>query len=785
MSTVKYPIVWWQDLAGNFSVSTMSGVVAVGVDVDLTKAKSDLEKYLIWAHRQDPFEELPDLADLQTGWVDVTLRGQDTAKHERFPSEHTTLFRCQYAWGRRPDKSLRCVLPKLNRSFNCQQEALVKELVEESVRDSFSGRSLSTIIERLSYGELHVGWLHFRLPTAPQIPSSDHSQVALQSVAMPLSVRSRGKEFGNAWQRREEVAVVSKLLHDRQRNVLLVGPSGVGKTTILVEAVKTIDRDLANTRETERDSAEEIFQSLDSNGRNPVNVPLFWLTNASRLISGMQYLGQWEERCEKVVAELAEIRGVLCVENLLDLVLTGGQAPESSLAAFLQNFLTNRELRLVGEVTPRELETLRRLLPGFDNLFEIFAIHPLNESQSLEVLDVVANDYRRNHHFQIQPAALRTTWNLFRRFLPYDPFPGRCVKFWRRLLQDAVPLVGARDPGSKEVTISVEDVVTAFVNETGLPPWLIQDQELLPPTEIRSEFSKSIIGQPSACEAMTNLIATIKAAMNDPSRPFGVFLFCGPTGVGKTETALALSRYLFGSGRSTDRLIRLDMSEYGGFGAAQRLLTKANGEPAAWLERVRQQPFCVILLDEIEKAASEVFDVLMNVFDEGLMVDNVGRETNFRGSVIVLTSNLGSQAGIPIGFGEAGFDPFLKEVRRYFRPEFFNRLDAVVPFRSLSADSIRKIAEKEIQGLTQREGLRGRDLRITCSPAILDWLALHGYDHRFGARPLQRLIESQITTRLARPLAANPELKDAAIHFDLVDNEVSIVIQGIKAIDRE
>lgn len=774
MSTVKYPIVWWQDLAGNFSVATLSGIVGVGVDADLTKAKSVLEKYLIWAHRQEPFEDLPDLSDLQTGWIDVTLRGQDTAKHERFPSEHTTSFRCQYAWGRRPDKSLRCVLPKLSLSFNCQQESLVKELVEESVRDSFSGRSLSTIIERLSYSELQVGWLHFRLPTAPQIQSADYPQVTLQSVAFPLSVRSRGKEFGNAWQRQGEVTQISKLLQDRQRNVLLVGPSGVGKTTILAEAVKTVYRDLAAIRQQQRESGEESSES--SSMRNPDNTPLFWLTNASRLISGMQYLGQWEERCERIVQELAEVRGVLCVENLLDLVLTGGQAPESSLAAFFQNFLANRELRMVGEATPRELETLRRLLPGFDNLFEIFAIQPMNESQSLDVLDVIANDYRRNHHFQIQPAALRTTWNLFRRFLPYDPFPGRCVKFWRRLLHDAVPNLGLKNTTATEVDISVEDVVAAFVNETGLPPWLIQDQELLQPSEIHAEFSKSIIGQPTACEAMTNLVATIKAAMNDPARPFGVFLFCGPTGVGKTETALALSRYLFGSGRLTDRLIRLDMSEYSGFGAAQRLLTKANGDPATWLERVRQQPFCVILLDEIEKAAAEVFDVLMNVFDEGIMVDNFGRETNFRGSVIVLTSNLGSQAGIPIGFGESGFDPFLKEVKSHFRPEFFNRLDAVVPFQPLSADSIRKIAEKEIQGLTQREGLRGRSLRLTCSTAILDWLALHGYDHRFGARPLQRLIEAQITTRLARPLAANPELKNVAIHFDLVGDEVSIAI---------
>lgn len=776
MSTVKYPIVWWQDIAGNFSVATMGGIVGVSVDADLNKAKLALEKYLIWAHKQEPWVEPPDLSNLQTGWLDVSLRGQDTAKHERFPSEHTTPFRCHYAWGQRPDKSLRCVLPKLGLHFNCQQDRLLRELVEESVREAFSGRSLSSIIQGVSYSELETGWLHFRLPTAAQSVTNEPSQSSLRTVAVPLGVRVGNKDFGTAWERKAEVTQVASLLDDRQRNLLLVGPSGVGKTTILVDAVRTIYRNMAAERKQPTESDKQIDTAADLQFVRPEKTPLFWLTNAARLISGMQYLGQWEERCEKIVEELAEVRGVLCVENLLDLVLTGGQSPESSLAAFFRNFLANRELRMVGEVTPRELETLRRLLPGFESLFEIVAISAMPESQALTVLDTIANDYRRNHHFEIQPAALRLTWTLHRRFLPYDPFPGRCVKFWRRLLRDAVPPTHQRTVDADPVHIDTDHVVTAFVSESGLAPWLIQDQLLLSPSEIQSSFSESIIGQPVACQAMTHLVATIKAAMNDPGRPFGVFLFCGPTGVGKTETALTLSRYLFGAGRMTDRLIRLDMSEYSGFGAAQRLLTKSDGEPATWLERVRQQPFCVILLDEIEKAAPEVFDVLMNVFDEGVMIDPVGRETNFRGSVIVLTSNLGSQAGPPIGFGEAGFDPFLKEVKNYFRPEFFNRLDAVVPFQPLSAESIRQIADKEIQALTQREGLRGRHLKLVCSPVLLDWLAANGYDHRFGARPLQRLIESQITTRLARPLAADPNLKHRTIHFDLVQDEITVAI---------
>ena len=195
-----------------------------------------------------------------------------------------------------------------------------------------------------------------------------------------------------------------------------------------------------------------------------------------------------------------------------------------------------------------------------------------------------------------------------------------------------------------------------------------------------------MIDQPEACEAAANVVMTFKAGLNDPHRPLGVLLFCGPTGVGKTEMAQALARYFFGGGgERTDkqRLIRLDMSEYAGFDAVERLLGPPHGEPSELIRKIRQQPFTVLLLDEIEKAAPDVFDVLLGVFDEGRLTDRFGRVTNFRSALIVMTSNLGADRQTPVGFDATARPRYRDEAMAFFRPEFFNRIDAVVTFHPL------------------------------------------------------------------------------------------------------
>jgi len=254
----------------------------------------------------------------------------------------------------------------------------------------------------------------------------------------------------------------------------------------------------------------------------------------------------------------------------------------------------------------------------------------------------------------------------------------------------------------------------------------------------------------------------------------GVLLFCGPTGVGKTALAKALVEYCFEAGGQKDRLVRLDMSEYGGWGATQRLLQGPHGQPAAWIQRVRRQPFCVVLFDEIEKAAPEVFDVLLGLMDEGRLTDRYGRVTWFRSAVIIMTSNLGATTSASAGFSADAGPSYESEVAKFFRPEFFNRLDAVIAFKPLAREEIERITRKELAEMTQREGLAGAQIEYT--DQVIALLMREGYDQRFGARPLQRAIERLVVTALARWKIEHLNLQSARLRVDLDEKgDVSIV----------
>jgi ATP-dependent Clp protease ATP-binding subunit ClpC len=483
----------------------------------------------------------------------------------------------------------------------------------------------------------------------------------------------------------------------------------------------------------------------------------------------MQYLGMWQERVESVINQVSGISGILCAENLLDLVRTGGRSPGDSIGAYLIPYLQRAELRLIAEATLAELDAIRRLLPGLADVFQIITVPPFSRGQAVNCLNQIAAAQRQNLKIEAERGAVDIVYRLFARFMPYYPFPGKTTHFVADLFDRA-----ARQ---NRASVRPADAIALFIQQTGVPEIFLRDELPLDLESVVQTLHEEVIGQQRACRAAAGVITTFKAGLNDPDRPLGVLFFAGPTGVGKTQLAQSVSRYLYGGGGGgahdsiatrlkEQRLVRLDMSEYAGPDAAERFLGSPNAGPADWIQKIRQQPFTVLLLDEIEKAAPAIFDILLGVFDEGRLTDPWGRLTHFKSAVIIMTSNLGAAVGESFGLSKSAPPAYENEAMGFFRPEFFNRIDTVVTFDPITLETVRAVAEKELRDLAQREGLIRSNLQLRWTTALLNHLAREGFDARYGARPLQRAIEMLVVTPLSKFLVDHPTRRNATITID-------------------
>ena len=558
----------------------------------------------------------------------------------------------------------------------------------------------------------------------------------LRQIGRNLSHQARDGELGRA-QGRE--AIVEALVEAFERRssvgVVLVGPGGVGKTAIIHEMTRRLAERQAGTS-TRRD---------------------VWRIDGNQFIAGMSYVGQWEARARELCSELVDTGDVLFVDDLASLVFAGRHSKgETHVAMYLEPHLGRGELAICAECTPERFERVREEAPSFAALFDVIQVPPMTERETLPVLLSAVRELEseeRGTSSRLGPDVMELALSLSRRFFAHRALPGRAVRLVHQVLAG---------PGTVEGRVRrylAADVYEAVRRETGLPDSVLGGAPPKTRAEIHAELSAQVAGQSEAVEAATDAVLALQASLQDPDKPLATYLFVGPTGVGKTEMAKALARYLFGA---SERLVRFDMSELASTASIARLIGAPGGPDGELITALRTQPFCVVLFDEIEKAHPRVFDALLQFLGEGRLTDAAGRTADGRNSVVVMTSNLGvreaaSQAGFGRGDAAMLSQHYLAAARAFFRPELFNRLDRVVPFRSLDKSALRLVVEHAMAELLGRRGLRHGNVLVDVEPELLDLLVDQAFDPRYGARPLKRALER----RLAVPLAHHLLHRDA------------------------
>ena len=509
-------------------------------------------------------------------------------------------------------------------------------------------------------------------------------------------------------------AVSAALTPRNPRPVLVVGEQGVGKTTLVVAALRLLQPQWF------------AFQA-----------------SAAEVMAGQAYVGELETRVREIVGQMNG-RSVVWLFPSFEEALFSGQhsrSPRGLIDAMLPA-IEARDIAVVGEIDPTAFELLAQHRPRVTRLFEVIRLAPMTDADALKVGRAWARDYG----VDVSEQTLAESLDLATHYLPGTAAPGNLL----RLLE----LVLERVTRGLATGVTPETVIATLSAATGLPLHVLDPRAPLRLDDVRAFFAGRVLGQTEAVECLVDRVALVKAGLTDPTRPLGVFLFVGPTGTGKTEIAKAFSEFLFGS---PDRLVRLDMSEYQTSESVERLLSDATAdEPASPLiSAVRRQPFTVLLLDEFEKAHERVWDIFLQVFDDGRLTDRKGRTIDLRHCVIILTSNLGSAIprGPGLGFtGRSGaFDAatVTKSVERSFRPEFLNRLDRVVVFQPLGREIMRSLLEKELADVLRRRGFRMQPWAVEWDEAAVDFLIEQGFTAELGARPLKRAVEQHLLTRIA------------------------------------
>ncbi|MGN6544450.1 MAG: AAA family ATPase, partial [Aureliella sp.] len=492
----------------------------------------------------------------------------------------------------------------------------------------------------------------------------------------------------------------------------------------------------------------------------------------SRLVSGMSGLGMWQERCLKLIREAHATRAVLHVGSVVELMEAGKIDGQPGVASMIRQAIARGRLLVIAECTPQQVALIEREEPL---LLRAMVRYDLQEPEPQEVgailrqaaqYRVAASARKESQRCRFTDEALEELHQLHRRYASYSALPAQPLRLMQTILERSPP--GA--------VITASDVARVFSSQTGLPRFLVDDSESIDLEQIRQQLAGHVIGQREPVDMVVNLIATLKTRKVRPGRPLASLLFIGPTGVGKTEMAKALAGLLYSD---TRRMVRIDMSEYASPWSAVRLIGRPDEGDGTLTSPIREQPFSVVLLDEFEKADPTVFDMLLQLLGEGRLTDSLGRLADFRNAVVIMTSNLGVESFRHSGFGfaESGSDwrtHFEREVQRFVRPELLGRIDRIVPFAPLSRDVVAQIAQRELNLLKERPGLKYADVHLEFAPEVIERLCQLGYQPKYGARPLRRAIEQHVTVPLANVMSNLTTNSAWTLRAELRDETIAI-----------
>jgi ATP-dependent Clp protease ATP-binding subunit ClpC len=640
-----------------------------------------------------------------------------------------------------------------------------------------------------------------------------------------LTDLARGGKLDPVVGRAGEIEQTVEVLSRRTKNnPVLIGEAGVGKTAI-VEGIaqRIVDGDVPDILAGRRVMA----------------------LNLSGMVAGTRYRGDFEERITKVLDEIREHSNELIVFiDELHTVVGAGGSSEGGIGAsnMLKPALARGELHVIGATTLEEYRNNIEKDAALERRFQPILVPEPSVPDTISILHGLRDRYEAHHQVRFTDDALVAAAELSDRYISDRFLPDKAIDLVdqagaRVRLRSHTPTAGVRDLEQQlerltrdkdqavadeayerastlrdEITamrqrieaaraggggavpeVGVEEIAEVVSRSTGIPVSQLTEEEKERLLRLEDQLHQRVIGQDEAVAVIAEAIRRSRSGLGDPDRPVGSFLFLGPTGVGKTELARALAEAMFGD---QDRMVRLDMSEFGERHTVSRLVGAppgyvGYGESGQLTETVRRRPYSVLLLDEMEKAHPDVFNILLQVLEDGRLTDGQGRTVDFRNTVVIMTSNLGSDVigtTTSLGFTSSGQSEdesieqrLMPRLREAFRPEFLNRIDEIVVFRRLDAEQLRRITDLMLEETRRR--LHSQDITVEFSEKAVDWLADRGHQPEYGARPMRRTIQREVDNRLSSLLLDSRLVSGQHVRIDVTDDGLTFDVSPSRPAD--